>query len=61
MGILASLGQRTISDLEAFGEFCRFSGRTLAWVLNGTTRWRHLRLLFPQLYHVGTPAAFRWS
>jgi phospholipid/cholesterol/gamma-HCH transport system permease protein len=54
MGILASLGQRTISDLEAFGDFCRFSGRTLGWVLEGATRWRNLRLLFPQLYHVGT-------
>jgi phospholipid/cholesterol/gamma-HCH transport system permease protein len=54
MGIIASLGQQTISNLEAFGEFCRFSGRTLAWLLEGATRWRHLRLLFPQLYQVGT-------
>jgi len=54
MGLVANLGARTIGHVEGFGDFCRFSGRTFAWLPEGTIRWRHVRLLLPQLYEVGT-------
>jgi len=54
MAIVASLGRQTWRSLDAFGEFCRFSGRAFGWTFEGTARWRNLRLLFPQLYEIGT-------
>jgi phospholipid/cholesterol/gamma-HCH transport system permease protein len=54
MGLIANLGRRTTENLEGFGDFCRFSGRTFAWVVLGARRWRNVRLLFPQLYEIGT-------
>ncbi|HUS92368.1 MAG TPA: ABC transporter permease [Phycisphaerae bacterium] len=54
MAIIASAGRQTIRSLDAFGEFCRFSGNTFGWVLEGASRWRNLRLLFPQLFDIGT-------
>jgi len=53
-GAIANLGQRTINRVADFGDFCRFCGRTFVWIFEGTARWRNLRLLFPQLYVVGT-------
>ncbi len=54
MSIIALLGRHTLRGLDAFGDFCRFSGRTLEWTFEGASRWRTVRLLFPQLYEVGT-------
>jgi len=54
MQVIADLGRRTLRNLIGFGDFCRFCGRTLLWVFGGATRWRNVRLLFPQLYEVGT-------
>lgn len=54
MGLVADLGGRTINRIDAFGDFCRFAARTFSWLFEGLTRWRNIRLLFPQLYAVGT-------
>lgn len=54
MGLVANLGGRSIRSLDAFGDFCRFSGRTFGWIFQGALRWRNFRLLGPQLYEVGT-------
>ena len=54
MANIAALGEGTLRSLNGFGDFCRFSGRTFGWVFEGTSRWRNLRLLFPQLYEIGT-------
>ncbi|KPK42741.1 MAG: hypothetical protein AMK72_14055 [Planctomycetes bacterium SM23_25] len=54
MAIISGLGQRTLRRLDSFGAFCRFSGRTFGWMFEGASRWRNLRLLFPQLYEIGT-------
>jgi phospholipid/cholesterol/gamma-HCH transport system permease protein len=54
MPMISALGRRTIHHLDGFGDFCRFSGRTFGWALEGTARWRSLRLLVPQLYEIGT-------
>jgi len=43
-----------VQRVADFGDFCRFCARALSWVPEGLLRWRHLRLLFPQLYIVGT-------
>jgi phospholipid/cholesterol/gamma-HCH transport system permease protein len=51
---LAILGRRTIDRIDTFGDFCGFAGRTLERVFEASSRWRHMRLLFPQLYVVGT-------
>jgi hypothetical protein len=51
---IAAIGARAIHQVDAFGDFCRFTGRTLAWVAEGMSRWRNLRLLFPQFYEIGT-------
>jgi phospholipid/cholesterol/gamma-HCH transport system permease protein len=54
MDAIADLGKRTIRGVEAFGDFCRFSGRSLAWIPHGTLRWKNLRRIFPQFYEIGT-------
>jgi len=50
----ANIGAMTIRRISAFGDFCRFCGRTLAWLGEGVLRWQNLRRLFPQFYEVGT-------
>lgn len=54
MGLVANLGSRTARHVEGFGSFCRFSGRTFGWIVEGMFRLRNYRLLVPQLYEVGT-------
>jgi phospholipid/cholesterol/gamma-HCH transport system permease protein len=54
MDVIANLGKRTIGGIDAFGDFCRFSGRSLAWVPHGLLRWKYLRRIFPQFYEIGT-------
>jgi len=54
MAVIASLGQHTVRSLDAFGEFCRFSGRAFAWAFEGVTRRRNLRLLLAQMFDIGS-------
>lgn len=54
MGTIAHLGQRTLRSIDGFGDFCHFCGQTFGWMFRGGLRWKELRLLFPQLYVVGT-------
>jgi len=54
MGAIAHLGQRTLRGIDGLGDFCRFSGQTFGWTLRSGVRWKGLRLLFPQLYVIGT-------
>lgn len=54
MAIIASTGRQTLRSLGGFGDFCRFCWQSITWVPRGTTNWRNLRLLLPQLYIVGT-------
>ena len=49
-----NLGRRVSGGVSAFGDFCRFSGRTFTWMIEGSARWRNLRLIFPQFYAIGT-------
>jgi len=51
---LASLGRRANDLLAGFGDFCRFSWESLTWLGEGIIRWKNLRLLFPQLFEIGT-------
>ncbi len=41
-------------NIEGFGDFCRFCGRTFGWVISDAFRSRQVRLLSNQFYHVGT-------
>lgn len=54
MNVIANLGRATQSRLDGFGDFCRFSGRTLAYLPAGLTQWRRIRLTFEQFYQIGT-------
>jgi len=54
MSLIAYLGRRTIQQVDRFGDFSGFVGRTFGWVFEGTSRWKNLRLLFPQLFEIGT-------
>ena len=47
------VGTRTLSVLEAFGDFFVFVGQTFRWLVAGALKWRNLRLLPPQMYEVG--------
>lgn len=50
----ASVGRIVRDQLDGFGQFSRFAGSTAAWALRGSRGEGRLRLLMPQLYHVGT-------
>ena len=52
--MLALLGKHTIHTLSGFGDFCRFSGRSMAWSIRSGFHPRSLRLLMPQLFDIGT-------
>ncbi len=54
MNFVANLGDRTVRRVGHFGGFCRFCGRTFAWIVEGALRWKNIHLLLPQLYEVGT-------
>ena len=54
MNVLEALGQRTLRRVATFGDFCRFTGQTLVWLAESLTRWKHVRMVAPQLYEVGT-------
>jgi phospholipid/cholesterol/gamma-HCH transport system permease protein len=54
MNPLSQLGSRTVGAVAGFGDFCRFSGRTLNWTVSAGLRWQSVRLLLEQMYEVGT-------
>lgn len=54
MDLVGDLGRRSVRRLEGFGDFCRFCALTFAWIPEGTTRWRNLRRVLPQLFEIGT-------
>ncbi|MFP4104654.1 MAG: MlaE family ABC transporter permease [Phycisphaerae bacterium] len=54
MGAISGIGRHTIRGIEGFGDFCRFCGRAMRWTAESFGRWRNVRLLFPQMYQVGT-------
>jgi phospholipid/cholesterol/gamma-HCH transport system permease protein len=51
---IENFGSRVIRRLDAFGDWCAFTGQTIAWLWSTMFRWRTARLLFPQMYEVGT-------
>ena len=54
MGALTSLGRRTVSWVEEFGDFCRMTGQTCAVLPSSLTRWRTILLIIQQMFDVGT-------
>ena len=54
MAFIANLGLTTFRRLDGFGDFCRFCGRTMAWLPSGVTRRRRLRMMLDQFYEIGT-------
>jgi len=51
---LAQMGSRTADAIAGFGDFCRFSGRTLDGTVATLGRWQTARLTAEQMYQVGT-------
>ena len=51
---VAQLGRRSVRQIEAFGDFCAFSGQSMAWLKEGLSHLRGLRLLLVQCFEVGT-------
>ncbi len=54
MHVIAQLGQRTIDQLEGFGQFWRFAGQTIAAAPTCLARWRNIRLVMLQMFEIGT-------
>ena len=52
--MVAQLGRRTVRQVEGFGDFCIFSGRSLAWTRDAVSHVRGLRLLLVQCFEIGT-------
>ncbi|MCE5279061.1 MAG: ABC transporter permease [Planctomycetaceae bacterium] len=51
--MIGQIGRRTYGRIEAFGDLCRFSGRSLGWLVSSALTRRNLKLLMYQLYSVG--------
>ncbi len=54
MSAFTQFGSRGLSSVAAFGDFCRFCGRTFGWTLSIGLGWRNVRLTLRQMYEVGT-------
>ncbi len=54
MGAFGQFGGYTWRRVSDFGDFCRFCGQSLMWVVLGARRWRTLRRTGPQFYEVGS-------
>ncbi|MFP4143595.1 MAG: MlaE family ABC transporter permease [Phycisphaeraceae bacterium] len=48
------LGQQMLEQVGDFGRFTRFAGAAIGWMFRGARGFGRLRLLLPQLYHIGT-------
>ena len=53
MAILATIGAGTLESVSLFGQFWRFTGRTLVFIPAAAIRRRDWALLMPQFYEVG--------
>ncbi len=53
VNFIVSLGKRVIFVISAFGEFCRFCGQTISWIITALTSTHDLKLLVPQFYQIG--------
>ena len=53
LSIVETVGRNTNNTLAAFGDFFVFCFRTFMWIGAGVTKWKNIRLLFPQFYEVG--------
>src|SRR3954447_13245222 len=51
--VIETVGRNTNNTLAAFGDFFVFCFRTFMWIGAGVTKWKNIRLLFPQFYEVG--------
>jgi phospholipid/cholesterol/gamma-HCH transport system permease protein len=51
--LVERVGRNTTNNLAAFGDFWTFVARTFGWLFSGFTRWKNVRLVFPQMYEVG--------
>jgi phospholipid/cholesterol/gamma-HCH transport system permease protein len=54
IGRLDTFGRRIVDVLEGFGLFTRFCLSTLRWMVTDAFKPRRLRLVWPQMYEVGT-------
>ncbi|MDY7010178.1 MAG: ABC transporter permease [Planctomycetota bacterium] len=54
MSVFTQFGSRSLSSVAAFGDFCRFCGRTFGWVISVGLGGRNIRLTLRQMYEVGT-------
>jgi phospholipid/cholesterol/gamma-HCH transport system permease protein len=48
-----TVGRTTNNWLAEFGNFCDFAGRTFMWLFASMTKWKSVRLIFPQLFEIG--------
>ena len=58
MGAIESLGRHTVRELDEFGDYCRFSGRTFVSLIEALPHRRAMRRLVPQMYDIGTRSVF---
>jgi phospholipid/cholesterol/gamma-HCH transport system permease protein len=54
LAVVGQYVQRSLGVVEGFGDFVRFCGQTFMWLLRDAVRPNRWRLVFPQLYEVGT-------
>jgi len=50
---LTKIGRSVLNVVASFGEFCRFTAQTFAWLPAAATHVADIRLLGPQFYQVG--------
>ena len=51
---IEALGRRISRNIEGFGDFVTFCGQTLGWFTRDVGRVRRWRLVWPQMFEVGT-------
>lgn len=54
MQAVAQLGSRVTGWVDSFGDFCRFTGRTLRWIPGTVVHGHHWRAIAQQFFEVGT-------
>jgi phospholipid/cholesterol/gamma-HCH transport system permease protein len=54
MTFVAQLGMLVFRWLDQFGDFCRFTGRTFAWIFPTISQRRNWRTIGAQAFEVGT-------
>lgn len=51
---LAYVGDKVVQWLDGFGQFVRFCGSAGRWFVRGITKWGRPKLMWPQLFQIGT-------